>query len=87
MPAQDENLRRVSDRIAGSILEFLEGNITFHADDLRNYVTEKVGVVAPGSADRVLRLLRQKGRVDYIVLNRRESLYQRRTSEEQLGLL
>ena len=31
--------------------------------------------VAPASADRILRLLRAEGRVDYVVENRRASLY------------
>jgi hypothetical protein len=70
-------LDAVSLRIAGAIVEFCMTNQDhdWHADDLRNYVTEKVGTVAPGSADRVLRDLRAKGRVQYRCVSRNKSLY------------
>ena len=49
---------------------------TFTADQLRFYVNNNtVGGVSPSSADRILRLLRQKGQLDYYVLNRGRSLY------------
>lgn len=68
-----EFLESVSERIAGRILGFCASRVgkEFHADDLRQHV----GDCAPGSADRVLRLLRQTERLDYVVLNRRKSLY------------
>jgi hypothetical protein len=48
----------------------------FTADQLRNFVMNNVtGGVSPSSADRVLRTLRQAGRLDYVVLNRSKSLY------------
>ena len=38
-------------------------------------VRARVGETAPGSADRVLRDLRQRGSIDYEVVSRRSSLY------------
>lgn len=70
----DEYLVPVSHRIAFSILEFCCNRRQFHADDLRQHVVTRCGVVAPGSADRILRDLRKKGRVNYSV-DRAASLY------------
>jgi hypothetical protein len=72
---QIQNLQRVSAKIGAAIIEFVRGNPTFHANDLRNYVASSVAGVAPASADRVLRDLRSRRLVDYVVLSRRDSLY------------
>jgi hypothetical protein len=55
----------------------IEGiNQSFTADQLRFYVNNNVqGGVSPSTADRVLRDLRLKGQLDYVVLNRPKSLY------------
>ena len=53
-----------------------EQNRRFHADDLRRYVARLTGIIAPASADRVLRNLRQNRVIDYKVISRRESLYE-----------
>lgn len=71
---QDVELGRVSERIAAAVVEFCTPGRTFHADELRQHVAARCAV-APGSADRILRLLRQQGRVPYRVLNRSKSLY------------
>lgn len=73
---QQRELARVSGRIAEAIVAFCRARVgeTFHADDLRRYVAAEVQV-APGSADRILRLLRQSGRVSYRVEDRARSLY------------
>jgi hypothetical protein len=78
---QQENLERVTARIGAAIIEFCLKKLastdrSFHAEDLRRYVTLKTGISAPASADRVLRDLRQRGVITYRVLNRRESLYE-----------
>jgi hypothetical protein len=76
-PEQDENLDRVRRKIAGSVLAFRDKwgcERPFHCDDLRDFVTADIHV-APASPDRILRDLRQRGRLDYVVINRRESLY------------
>lgn len=70
-------LTRVCDRIGDAIIAFMRSAEAFHADELRASVIATVGVIAPGSADRVLRDLRQRGLVNYRVLNRRQSLYER----------
>jgi hypothetical protein len=73
---QQEQLERVSARIARPIITFCKEHKRFHADELRRYVVAEIGVTAPGSADRVLRDLRQQGRLNYRVVSRRESLYE-----------
>ena len=75
--SNSEHLDAVGARIGSTIIEFCFRRCgqQFHADDLREYVTRTAGQVAPGSADRVLRDLRQRGAIDYIVLNRAASLY------------
>lgn len=73
-----EERARVFSRIAPHILAFKGErlNSTFHADELRSYVIERVPDIAPASPDRILRELRLLGRLHYVVLNRRQSLYQ-----------
>jgi hypothetical protein len=48
----------------------------FFANALRKFVEISSGrVPAPGSTDRILRKLRQAGKVDYVVVNRATSYY------------
>lgn len=72
---QEEHLDRVLSRIEDPIVRFCETHPTFHADELRRFVVQESGTAAPGSSDRILRQLRQQGVIDYVVTNRRESLY------------
>ena len=77
MNENDEYLEPVVSRIGKVIVDFCndhEGQ-EFHADELREHVAENVSKVAPGSADRVLRDLRQKGVVNYRCINRAQSRY------------
>jgi hypothetical protein len=73
-----EERSRVFSRIAPIILAFKDERPTgmFHAEDLRDYVIERVPDIAPDSPGRILRELRLLGRLDYVVINRRQSLYQ-----------
>jgi hypothetical protein len=73
---QPEHLERVFSRIARAILEFCRDHRQFHADDLRRAVIIATGITAPASADRILRDLRQRGVIDYRVVDRRASLYE-----------
>jgi hypothetical protein len=73
---QQENLERVSSRIASAVVEFCRTHRRFHADELRQAVIAATGIAAPASADRILRDLRRRGVIDYVVVNRRESLYE-----------
>jgi hypothetical protein len=77
MPSHAANLERVSERIAAANQVFCEGRrgSTFHADELRAHVRAACGPVAPGSPDRVLRDLRQRGLIAYELVSRRDSLY------------
>lgn len=70
-------LERVSERIGEAIKDFCRRHVgqTFHADELRQHVRSCVGEVAPDSAGRVLRDLRQRGVIAYQVVNRAKSLY------------
>lgn len=78
----DANERqRVSARIGEAVMDFCRSRAEFHADELRQYVDHHAGRTAPGSADRILRQLRGKGRLDYVVTSRRESRYQVRWAE------
>lgn len=76
---QAENLNRVSGNIAPHILRFLKDRgvgAEFRMSSLHDYInTVTGGMVAPASADRILRDLRQKGQCNYKVINRRQSLY------------
>ena len=47
----------------------------FTANELRQYVNHYNYGTAPASANRVLRMLRTKGLVNYAVINRGKSLY------------
>lgn len=48
----------------------------FTATELRQFVQHHNFGTAPASADRVLRTLRQKGKINYVVVNRAKSLYE-----------
>jgi hypothetical protein len=76
---QTENIERVAARIEPVVLDFCreaigKNNSVFHMEDLRTYVVQR-GLVAPDSPGRILRLLRQKKKIDYLVINRRQSVY------------
>lgn len=82
MPAQQtlfdapEERDRVRVRIAAAILDFARHRTReFFMDDLRRYILLTVGIVAPASPDRILRDLRQRGLLSYIVVDRKRSLY------------
>ena len=76
MNQQTENLARVTAAIGKDVLGFCRSRGvqgTFHAAELHEYVGRNT---APASADRILRHLRQKGYIDYVLLDRRASFYQ-----------
>lgn len=78
MNDQTSNLTRVSEAIAAHVTAFIASHIgkEFHVESLRRFVFEHTeGYVAPASPDRILRDLRQKGRVNYEVVSRSKSLY------------
>ena len=83
----ESNLERVSERIAGAIMQFRQNCAVynrdeFRAEDLRMFVFRSCcGHMAPGSADRVLRSLRSQKKLDYVVVNRRQSIYRWRVTE------
>lgn len=72
-----EERARVRAKIGGLILTFYRAHIgmAFHAEDLRRYVLALAPEIAPDSPGRILRMLRQEGQLDYVVIDRRDSLY------------
>jgi hypothetical protein len=68
---------RVYTKIAPLILQFaaIMGERTFHVETLRRFVRHYYPDIAPDSPGRILRQLRLEGRLDYVVLHRRMSLY------------
>lgn len=77
-PEQQANIERVHHKIAPAILAFfaLHGRgSTFRVDELRMFINAKFPSVAPDSAGRIMRDLRERGEIDYDVINRRQSLY------------
>lgn len=75
---QPAQMKRVSERIAGAIIEFFRSRhdgILYYGEELRQWVIGQVGVIAPASATTVMRDLRQKGIIGYEVVSRKDSLY------------
>jgi hypothetical protein len=73
---QARQIGRVRERIADVVLAFLRERVgrEFYVSELAAYVTNRRGG-APGSPDRILRLLRQEGRCRYLNVDRAASLY------------
>jgi len=76
---QTAEINRVKKKIGDLILEFyheriLIGQCGFQMNELENYINTQTPITA-GSAGRILRNLRQCGRIDYEVVKRSESLY------------
>ena len=71
-----KNLRRVNDAIGASIVAFCRRRIgaRFRMATLLECVM-RGRKVAPDSPGRILRHLRQRGVVKYVVVDRRQSLY------------
>lgn len=88
----DPHLARVTSRIGLAVLAFAAAHHgeSWHMDELRQFIEQQVGTVAPASPDRVLRQLRAKRALNYQVLNRRASLYQWQPvpvpTQQELGL-
>ena len=78
MDEDREERERVFSRIAPVIMAFKDERPTgtFHVEELRRYVLTIFPEIAPDSPGRILRELRLLGRLDYVVINRRQSLYQ-----------
>jgi hypothetical protein len=72
----NQDLKRVGKRIGDAIVEYTDTHKTFRMEYLRQFVEAKVGKVAPGSPDRILRQLRADGTLNYQVISRHDSLYQ-----------
>lgn len=79
MGEQQDNIRRVSKKIRAHIIEFwrtrLGDDTDFHMEDLVSFVRAQIPNVAPDSASRILRDLKHKGVLNYVVLSRSKSLY------------
>lgn len=86
-PEQRENIERVSSRISAAIVEFCSARMgkQFFIEELRLFVARRTRV-APASPDRILRSLRQQGKLDYKVVSRSKSLYEVLPVEKQSRL-
>ncbi len=75
---QTANLDRVRSKIGLAVLAFakarLETQPEFVITELYKFVADGFSI-APASADRILRDLRQNGQLDYTIVNRRQSRY------------
>lgn len=84
---QPEQLARVRSRIGGFVVEFFNSlpiDAEFHASDLREFVASKTGdIVAPGSPDRILRDLRKRLVINYVVVSRSKSLYRKVSVQDE----
>jgi len=80
----DITFPRTYDTLSEAVQAFIskrlsEGQEKFTGEQLRFFVQNTMtGRVSPGSPDRVLRMLRKSGTVNYVVLNRGKSLYEAR---------
>jgi hypothetical protein len=77
----DQNLDRVTRSIGDTIVDFCiaRKNINqpqFHMAELTKFVADDGHSIAPDSAGRVLRSLRQDGLIAYTLKSRRDSLYE-----------
>lgn len=71
-----DQLRRVSCKLGQAILTFCRHHHRFHLADLQQYLVGLDISHAPSSPDRILRLLRAVGKVNYKVVDRSKSLYE-----------
>jgi hypothetical protein len=77
-PEQQENIARVHHKIAPTICAYFKQlglGGEFHVDQLRRYVGRHYPDTAPDSPGRIMRSLRGRKAIDYVVVNRRASLY------------
>jgi len=75
----NEQLNRVEKTIAQVVTDFVTAHIgkEFRGAELKNKVALEIGFTkaAPSSPDRVMRDLRQRGKINYKLVNRAKSLY------------
>ena len=76
---------RVYEKIAPLILAFAEmrAGDRFQADELLRFIRTRDRTIAPDSPGRILRLLREKGKLDYVVIDRARSTYQFRRKPKE----
>lgn len=79
MSEQEEELDRVNGRIGKLVRDFVETKFKegrrFRIGELIDYVMKDTQS-APTSPDRMLRKLRKDGVCDYVVVDRRKSIYE-----------
>jgi hypothetical protein len=78
---QQVELKRVKGKTADWIQQFFDRHQMgqeFHAEDLHAFVKAKANI-APASADRIMRDMKQSGQINYEVVNRSQSLYRKLT--------
>jgi hypothetical protein len=76
---QEVELQRVRLKTSDWIKLFFDAHQVgeqFHAEDLHNFVKAKANI-APASADRIMRDMKQRGEINYDVPKRSKSLYRK----------
>lgn len=80
MSEQREHIERVNAKIASHVRNFVTVSLhtkpQFSADELRQYVCQRVSNIAPDSPSRILRMQRAKRAINYRVVSRKDSLYE-----------
>jgi hypothetical protein len=73
-----EERARVYSKLAPLIMAFARANAgrLFTTDQLLHYVRQYLPNIAPASPDRILRMLKQQGRLYYACIDRRRARYQ-----------
>lgn len=72
---QTKHLGRVRLRIGKAVELFVNSRDLFLSEELREFIIRYTGSLAPASADRVLRDLRQRRIINYKVQDRARGLY------------
>jgi|ERR1700674_2388466 len=88
----EQELTRVALNLNQIVMDFWERKVTspeprFTAIDLRVAANKYNYGTAPASADRILRMLKKAGKVNYAVINRTKSLYLALPLEEKVTLI
>lgn len=79
IPPAHTELARVSSRIGEYILEFFKPRhigYQFYSSDVLMFVGDRIQC-APDSVSRIMRMLKTSGQVNYKVVNRAKSLYEK----------
>lgn len=89
MSDQDKQITRVGGKVGPIVKDFFRKRLAankkqFTGSELRDHVVLAHGKLAPGSADRVMRMLRRAGELEYVVVNKTRGLYEAKWVSEEI---